>query len=112
MTWRAGRRGRAREAVLVYAREIAFSAAQVYARTAEARGAWDARRGPGRRLARARRGPPGAELLGVRAELVLLPRLGDRRGGRGDDAEPVIDELRAAARRARLDLLAGVQGAG
>src|SRR6516225_1314237 len=32
-----------REAVLVYAREIAFSAAQVYARSAEARGAWDAR---------------------------------------------------------------------
>ena len=28
----------------------------------------------------------------------------------GDEAEPVIDELRAAARRARLDLLAGVQG--
>src|SRR5262249_31578480 len=28
---------------LTYAREIAFSAAQVYARTAEARGAWDAR---------------------------------------------------------------------
>jgi DNA-binding PucR family transcriptional regulator len=28
----------------------------------------------------------------------------------GDDAEPVIDELRAAAKRARLDLLAGVQG--
>src|SRR5487761_82186 len=32
-----------REAVLTYAREIAFSAAQVCARTAEARGAWDAR---------------------------------------------------------------------
>src|SRR6201987_2629974 len=32
-----------REAVLIYAREIAFSAAQVYARSAEARGAWDAR---------------------------------------------------------------------
>src|SRR6202162_4997331 len=32
-----------REAVLTYAREIAFSTAQVYARTAEARGAWDAR---------------------------------------------------------------------
>jgi hypothetical protein len=28
----------------------------------------------------------------------------------GDEAEPVIDELRAQARRARLDLLAGVQG--
>ena len=32
-----------REAVLRYTREIAFGAAQVYARTAEARGAWDAR---------------------------------------------------------------------
>src|SRR5690242_7947223 len=31
------------EAVLRYTREIAFGAAQVYARTAEARGAWDAR---------------------------------------------------------------------
>src|SRR3974377_830824 len=34
-----------REAVLTYAREIAFSAAQVYARTAEARGGWGARLG-------------------------------------------------------------------
>ena len=32
-----------REAVLRYSREIAFGAAQVYARAAEARGAWDAR---------------------------------------------------------------------
>ena len=32
-----------REAVLRYSREVAFSAAEVYARTAEARGAWDAR---------------------------------------------------------------------
>ena len=32
-----------REAILVYSREIAFSAAEVYARAAEARGAWDAR---------------------------------------------------------------------
>ena len=32
-----------REAVLRYSREIAFSAAEVYARAAEARGAWDAR---------------------------------------------------------------------
>jgi len=32
-----------REAVLVYAREIAFATAQVYAQAAEARGAWDAR---------------------------------------------------------------------
>lgn len=32
-----------REAVLLYSREIAFSAADVYARAAEARGLWDAR---------------------------------------------------------------------
>ena len=33
----------AREAVLRYSREVAFSAAEVYAQAAEARGAWDAR---------------------------------------------------------------------
>src|SRR5699024_12232214 len=32
-----------REAILIYSREIAFSAAEVYARAAETRGAWDAR---------------------------------------------------------------------
>lgn len=32
-----------REAVLVYSREVAFAAADVYARAAEARGSWDAR---------------------------------------------------------------------
>src|SRR5690625_5506362 len=32
-----------RDAVLRYSREVAFSAAEVYARAAEARGAWDAR---------------------------------------------------------------------
>ena len=32
-----------REAVLLYSREIAFSAADVYAKAAEARGLWDAR---------------------------------------------------------------------
>lgn len=32
-----------REAVLIYSREIAFSAADIYARAAEARGSWDAR---------------------------------------------------------------------
>jgi hypothetical protein len=32
-----------REGMLLYSREIAFAAAQVYARAAEARGAWDAR---------------------------------------------------------------------
>jgi hypothetical protein len=36
-------RSEARKATLQYSREIAFSAAEVYARAAEARGAWDAR---------------------------------------------------------------------
>jgi DNA-binding PucR family transcriptional regulator len=100
-----------REAVLVYAREIAFSAAQVYARTAEARGAWDARlealvvdslvRGEGQESLNS-----WASALNWSSSpvSVLVGAV------EGDDAEPAIDELRAAAKRARLDLLAGVQG--
>ncbi len=100
-----------REAVLVYAREIAFSAAQVYARTAEARGAWDARlealvvdslvRGEGQESLNS-----WASALNWSSSpvSVLVGAV------EGDEAEPAIDELRAAARRARLDLLAGVQG--
>jgi DNA-binding PucR family transcriptional regulator len=100
-----------REAVLVYAREIAFSAAQVYARTAEARGAWDARlealvvdslvRGEGQESLNS-----WASALNWSSSpvSVLVGTV------EGDDAEPVIDELRIVARRARLDLLAGVQG--
>jgi DNA-binding PucR family transcriptional regulator len=100
-----------REAVLVYAREIAFSAAQVYARTAEARGAWDARlealvvdslvRGEGQESLNS-----WASALNWSSSPVSVI-VGTTEG---DDPEPVIDELRAAARRARLDLLAGVQG--
>jgi DNA-binding PucR family transcriptional regulator len=102
-----------REAVLVYAREIAFSAAQVYARTAEARGAWDARlealvvdslvRGE------------AAESLNSWASALnwsSSPVAVIAGSIDGDEAEPVIEELRATARRARLDLLAGVQGGG
>jgi DNA-binding PucR family transcriptional regulator len=111
-----------REAVLTYARELAFSAAQVYARTAEARGAWDAR----------------LEALVVDSLVhdetedslhswasalnwssspvtVVVGILGDEegdgpKGQPASAAEPLIDELRTQARRARLDLLAGVQG--
>jgi PucR C-terminal helix-turn-helix domain/GGDEF-like domain len=100
-----------REAVLVYAREIAFSAAQVYARTAEARGAWDARlealvvdslvRGEGQESLNS-----WASALNWSSSPVSV--IAGMTGS--DDPEPVIDELRAAARRARLDLLAGVQG--
>jgi DNA-binding PucR family transcriptional regulator len=99
------------EAVLVYSREIAFSAAQVYARTAEARGAWDARlealvvdslvRGEG---ADSLNSWASALNWSSSPVAVVAGQVG------GDDAEPLIDELRAAARRARFDLLAGVQG--
>jgi DNA-binding PucR family transcriptional regulator len=100
-----------REVVLIYAREIAFSAAQVYARTAEARGAWDARlealvvdslvRGE------------AAESLGSWASALnwsSSPVAVIAGNIDGDDPEPLIEELRTAARRSRLDLLAGVQG--
>lgn len=39
----AGGEQHLREAILRYSREIAFSAAEIYARAAESRGAWDAR---------------------------------------------------------------------
>src|ERR1700728_1607947 len=99
------------EAVLIYAREIAFSAAQVYARTAEARGAWDARlealvvdslvRGEGAESLNSW----ASALNWSSSPVTVIVGTVD-----GDDAEPVIDELRAAARRARFDLIAGVQG--
>ncbi len=106
-----GSEGELHEAVLVYSREIAFSAAQVYARTAEARGAWDARlealvvdslvRGDGLQALNSW----ASALSWSSSPVCVLAGNID-----GDDAEPAIDELRAAARRARLDLLAGVQG--
>jgi hypothetical protein len=109
-----------REAVLTYAREIAFSAAQVYARTAEARGAWDARlealvvdslvRGESQDSLQS-----WASALNWSSSpvMVLVGTIGEDEGYRGEGpqgAEPLIDELRRQARRARLDLLAGVHG--
>jgi DNA-binding PucR family transcriptional regulator len=100
-----------REAVLIYAREIAFSAAQVYARSAEARGAWDARlealvvdslvRGE----AQDSLNSWASALNWSSSPVSVIAGTID-----GEEAEPVIEELRAQARRTRLDLLAGVQG--
>jgi DNA-binding PucR family transcriptional regulator len=100
-----------REAVLVYAREIAFSAAQVYARTAEARGAWDARL-EALVVDSLVRGEAAESLNSWASALSWSSSPVSVIAGTidGDDAEPVIEELRSAARRARLDLLAGVQG--
>jgi DNA-binding PucR family transcriptional regulator len=112
-----------REAVLTYAREIAFSAAQVYARTAEARGAWDARL-EALVVDSLVRGEAEESLHSWASALnwssspvtVVVGTIGDEdgqgehRGNVTSGAEPLIDELRTQARRARLDLLAGVQG--
>jgi DNA-binding PucR family transcriptional regulator len=101
-----------REAVLTYAREIAFSTAQVYARTAEARGAWDARlealvvdslvHGE---TAESMHSWASALNWSSSPVVVVVGTIGDE-----DGADALMEELRAQARRARLDLLAGVQG--
>ena len=104
-----------REAVLTYAREIAFSAAQVYARTAEARGAWDARL-EALVVDSVVRGETEDSLHSWASALnwssspvtVVVGTIGDEDGQGG--AEPLIEEIRAQARRARIDMLAGVQG--
>ncbi len=117
-----GNEAELREAVLTYAREIAFSAAQVYARTAEARGAWDARL-EALVVDSLVRGETEESLHSWASALnwssspvtVVVGTLGDEEGdgSKGQPAsaaEPLIDEIRTQARRARLDLLAGVQG--
>jgi DNA-binding PucR family transcriptional regulator len=109
-----------REAVLTYAREIAFSTAQVYARTAEARGAWDARL-EALVVDSLVHGETGDSMHSWASALnwssspvvVVVGTIGDDdssgQAGNGG-AEPLMEELRAQAKRARLDLLAGVQG--
>jgi hypothetical protein len=100
-----------REAVLRYTREIAFAAAQVYARTAEARGAWDARL-EALVVDSLVRGEVEAGLPSWASALNWSSTPVAVIAGHTGDGEPegVIEELRGLARRARLDLLAGVQG--
>jgi hypothetical protein len=100
-----------REAVLRYTREIAFGTAQVYARTAEARGAWDARL-EALVVDSLVRGEVDEGLQSWAAALnwsfspvtVIVGTAG------ATEPESIIDEFRTLARRARLDLLAGVHG--
>ena len=100
-----------REAVLRYTREIAFGAAQVYARTAEARGAWDARL-EALVVDSLVRGEVGEGLHSWASALNWSSSPVAVIAGVADGGEPegVIDDLRAMARRSRLDLLASVQG--
>ncbi|MBO0608002.1 PucR family transcriptional regulator [Myceligenerans salitolerans] len=101
-----------REAVLRYSREVAFSAAEIYARAAEVRGAWDARlealvvdalvRGDGNDALRSRMSALGWS--GKGGTLVVV-----------GTTNPGLDEVRAAelrraARRSAGDALVGIHG--
>jgi len=101
-----------REAVLRYSREVAFSAAEVYARAAEVRGAWDARlealvvdalvRGENDDALHSRVAALGWS--GHGGVIVMV----------GSAAQPLDEvrtaELRRATRRAADDALVGIQG--
>lgn len=101
-----------RDAVLRYSREVAFSAAEVYARAAEARGAWDARlealvvdslvRGDTDGSLRSRASALGWSGTGQTVVLV------------GTTHTPLDErstaDLRRACRRAAHDALVGIQG--
>ena len=101
-----------RESVLVYAREIAFATAQVYAQAAEARGAWDARlealvvnsllNGDADEALLSR-----AAALGWGAPEQVTVVMGAAPDG---DSELVVEAIRRAARHARLHVLTGVLG--
>ena len=100
-----------REAVLRYTREVAFAAAQIYARSAEARGAWDARL-EALVVDSLVRGEIDESLQSWASALnwssapvtVVAGTAG------GSEPEGLIEEMRMLARRAKFDLLAGVHG--
>lgn len=105
----AGRSEKVREAMLSYSREVAFAAADVYARAAEARGLWDAR----------------LEALVVDSILTgeaddELPSRIAALGWHGHGEVSVlvgttppqldVDQVRRTARKLGVDVLIGVQG--
>ncbi|MFJ9557551.1 PucR family transcriptional regulator [Nocardiopsis sp. NPDC101807] len=100
-----------REAVLRYTREVAFSSAKVYARAAEARGAWDARlealivdallHGDHE---------DGLQTWGSALSWSHTPVIAVAGETGGEDPGKILDDLRAAARRLGHDVLAGTQG--
>lgn len=107
-------------AISLYAREVAFAAADVYARAAEARGAWDARlealvvdsvlRAETDEAVRSRAAAVGWSATGDVA--VVIGHTPPFTGPRGGDADPesVIENVHRAARHGRLVALCSVQG--
>jgi PucR C-terminal helix-turn-helix domain/GGDEF-like domain len=101
-----------RESILRYSREVAFAAADVYARAAEARGAWDAR------------------LESLVLDALLRDDIDDAVATRGaalgwghvsgvcvvtghappGDPETIAEAVKRSARHHRLEVLTGVQG--
>lgn len=98
-----------REAVLTYSREIAFSAADVYARAAEARGLWDARL-EALVVDSIISGETSQEIssrvaaLGWRADGQTAVLLGST------PLAPDPDAIRKITRKAGADVLIGIQG--
>jgi hypothetical protein len=101
-----------REAVLRYSRDVAFAAAEVYARAAETRGAWDARL-EALVVDSVLRGDQGDDLRSWAAALSWpeAASVAVVAGGTPDGTvEDVLAGLRRAVRAAGGDLLVGVQG--
>src|SRR3954454_2493051 len=104
-----------RESIIRYAREVAFATAEVYARAAEMRGAWDARlealvvdsvlRAEADETVRSRASALGWEARGD--VVVVLGRVPETEG---PARESIIDDVRRSARHSRLDALCAVQG--
>jgi len=102
-----------RTAVARYAREVAFATAEVYARAAEARGAWDARlealvvdavlRAEADETVLSRASALG---WGGRGSVAVVLGEAPSRGGGTD----LFDEVRRVAQTAGLDALCAVQG--
>ncbi|MFF3038006.1 MULTISPECIES: PucR family transcriptional regulator [Arthrobacter] len=104
--------GPLREAVLRYSREVAFAAADVYARAAETRGAWDTRlealvvdailRGESSDALRSRIAAVGwTSTAGVTVIVGSSP---------ADPSPSFVNELRRVAGRLAEDTLVGIQG--
>ncbi|MFD0483894.1 PucR family transcriptional regulator [Kineococcus sp. GCM10028916] len=101
----------ARQALLRYSREVAFAAAAVYARAAEARGAWDARlealvvdavlRGDGEDTIASRAAALGWSL--DESTTVVI-------GPSGETSAGAVARIRTLARAAGGEALVGVQG--
>ena len=105
-----------REAVVRYAREVAFATAEVYARAAEMRGAWDARlealvvdsvlRAEADETTRSRASALGWE---ARGDVVVVLGKAPVSDPTAPARESLFDEVRRSARHAGLDALCAVQ---